>query len=1037
MPISDFTYDIIQATPAPTLGKITLEIRDVVYTASHKGTGYVWQVQDANNYYCVYFDGPLLGYHQLLLYRVVAGTPTLLDSGTLPDMDSAFGHFFVYFENGTMSVDFHNHNNSYAVSTIVSAVDTTHSTVGGVGLLLPDSNWNESFYVAQISRFLVYDETPAVIDTNGAAVLTANATVTAAGTVTVASTTKEGAAVLSGTATVTAAGQSVIIHSAACLLTGEATVTIDVSAGMNSAMQTDFRWRNDDGTETTATWLAATNQDAPVELDTFYRLRIAIQNNNTNATDLNSLGLEVSLNGGAWGPAHSVAGATIGCKPSYILEKTIDIRTFGNGEFECNCPHLVESSAGNLHWFYSSEISGTWSIRHRRSINGGATWDNFSNVPTSVDLVFTGGVHLQQIELFTDSTGDLFLVGWMHGGVTGTVTWTTVVWKSTNNGGSWVEQGIAHNSSFLSLTYWEAYMDSNDDIWVSVTRKTTQSAIEYLSECHKSTDGGVTWTVGYPFNVSNNKYSYAALGYFDSTYTFGIKFDTYELYSTPGNYITKNTWPGTSGGTFVNISVSAQITNDPLGVDSAFFVSPKIIGSDNVPLNNLCIIDHFDAVNPWDVRPYKLISGTYTAQPAYEPEHWDYTQPTADWYYKPYSKKYGFFTRSGLYFKGLIFTNLNYVSNSVFDYTHRLKTWFVNNYSSTSKILGTGAGTTELGSPTYFHPTSGKSYCLSISNTLYYSTRFTYLAAESDGLQLKAYDDGDDCTQQITSGTFLATNYGVSLFGTAGHNLRQLAVSQFLELEFYVKLNSAVVSVGDTVCFRVNGADSYKNVPCVFISSEAAELLCTASVTATGSVDGPKASVSGTATVTAKGGIDFRGAASLAGTSLIAAAVYLDKLANATMQAYAYVSPLGTCSKEAAVSLVGTATIETLSQSVVKGKASLQGTATTNVGTPVIEVACKASLVGTSKLTPHGVRTTTGKASLKAFAYMGVRRSVLGDVDELPRCLTIYKWDDVLEVVREGMLEVVREDVLVIEKTSDELVIYEDEVEVVQVYGRG
>ena len=44
----------------------------------------------------------------------------------------------------------------------------------------------------------------------------------------------------------------------------------------NSYRQSYFRFRNDDGSETNATWIAAENTDANIALDTNFRVRISI-----------------------------------------------------------------------------------------------------------------------------------------------------------------------------------------------------------------------------------------------------------------------------------------------------------------------------------------------------------------------------------------------------------------------------------------------------------------------------------------------------------------------------------------------------------------------------------------------------------------------------------------------------------------------------------------------------------------------------------------------------------------------------------------
>ena len=68
----------------------------------------------------------------------------------------------------------------------------------------------------------------------------------------------------------------------------------------NSYTQSYFRFRNDDGSETNATWIAAENTDANIALDTNFRVRISIYSGGLSTwTDL-TWNLYYSLNNGAY-----------------------------------------------------------------------------------------------------------------------------------------------------------------------------------------------------------------------------------------------------------------------------------------------------------------------------------------------------------------------------------------------------------------------------------------------------------------------------------------------------------------------------------------------------------------------------------------------------------------------------------------------------------------------------------------------------------------------------------------------------------------
>lgn len=85
--------------------------------------------------------------------------------------------------------------------------------------------------------------------------------------------------------------------------------------GATTRTQVTSRWRNDDGSETTATWAAAANTDiTPIIRDSNLKLRLRINVRQTGTTAATYTGtLYVSKNGGAY--AQISATATNGCKP--------------------------------------------------------------------------------------------------------------------------------------------------------------------------------------------------------------------------------------------------------------------------------------------------------------------------------------------------------------------------------------------------------------------------------------------------------------------------------------------------------------------------------------------------------------------------------------------------------------------------------------------------------------------------------------------------------------------------------------------------
>lgn len=68
----------------------------------------------------------------------------------------------------------------------------------------------------------------------------------------------------------------------------------------NAYRQSHFRFRNDDGSETNATWIAAEDTDANIALDTNFRVRISIYSDGLATWTNLTWNLYYSLNNGAY-----------------------------------------------------------------------------------------------------------------------------------------------------------------------------------------------------------------------------------------------------------------------------------------------------------------------------------------------------------------------------------------------------------------------------------------------------------------------------------------------------------------------------------------------------------------------------------------------------------------------------------------------------------------------------------------------------------------------------------------------------------------
>lgn len=150
------------------------------------------------------------------------------------------------------------------------------------------------------------------------------------------------------------------------------TVTIDYTPVATSTFdQVGFRFRNDDGSETAATWMAAENTDASVPLDTIFRLRFVLDET-AGAADTEGFELEYRRNGGAWTTASSGGTLLQTTSSTFVTNQEATTRQLTSGTGSFSAGQIAEDpnaagisiGAGNV-----TEIE--WVIRANSA--GGAT----------------------------------------------------------------------------------------------------------------------------------------------------------------------------------------------------------------------------------------------------------------------------------------------------------------------------------------------------------------------------------------------------------------------------------------------------------------------------------------------------------------------------------------------------------------------------------------------------------------------------------------------------------------------------------------
>lgn len=129
--------------------------------------------------------------------------------------------------------------------------------------------------------------------------------------------------------------------------------------------QDSFRFRNDDGTEATATWMANANTNPSnfdPDVDTDFRLRILMQA--TGAEVISSPQLRYSLNGGAYTNVDGSSSVVRSLASANLTDGGATTQQLGAGSFKAGTVDEVDGlCAGNT--YFNQETEFEWSVRVR------------------------------------------------------------------------------------------------------------------------------------------------------------------------------------------------------------------------------------------------------------------------------------------------------------------------------------------------------------------------------------------------------------------------------------------------------------------------------------------------------------------------------------------------------------------------------------------------------------------------------------------------------------------------------------------------
>ena len=185
--------------------------------------------------------------------------------------------------------------------------------------------------------------------------------------------------------------------------------------------QVAFRGRNDDGSETTATWKAAVNTNFAQVVATPFRIRFEVQETSGVGTGLQFFGQTMyRLNSGTWtvlsntsSVIQSVASAVVSNGTSTTDQLAVGTGLFNPGEFDSNngiagTGATQDANAHCEHEYCMQIIDADTTdgdlIEVRIRHNAGADLDNYAQIP--VITVGAGAVQALRPD------GDLATTGW-------------------------------------------------------------------------------------------------------------------------------------------------------------------------------------------------------------------------------------------------------------------------------------------------------------------------------------------------------------------------------------------------------------------------------------------------------------------------------------------------------------------------------------------------------------------------------------------------------------------------------------------------
>jgi hypothetical protein len=222
--------------------------------------------------------------------------------------------------------------------------------------------------------------------------------------------------------------------------------------------QDSFRLRNDNGSETTATWLAATNTNAPMLVDTTYRARFLVQQTGELAATDVDFEWQYNLAGAGWNNITTSSSAVRAVASPNFVDGANCTQQLGAGAFfTANAGMTEDGTAGGTtlalpagqeaetelsFQIRAVDVTPGQTVQLRLTRDGGVVLNTYTQTPTVTITFPPGAAWLAALNTSTTvdvTSGNAQLrlrVGVTNSGTSGA---TAYKWQYRKNAGTWTD----------------------------------------------------------------------------------------------------------------------------------------------------------------------------------------------------------------------------------------------------------------------------------------------------------------------------------------------------------------------------------------------------------------------------------------------------------------------------------------------------------------------------------------------------------------------------------------------------------------------